>query len=176
MVCPIAYKQQLKATMRFEKDSSPLYPQRANISDHIVNVDAKRYLIVPIFFRSQIETVLEAHMPHQGFGFFFGTSEDNYRIIKKIWPVKIASGWHNQIKVEDLRQAKLLAAESNLQLLGCFHTGPLIQFLDSDNLKMLTSDAFSTVRINMKEGKTHFWNSSLIEGQHLFTTPEVVIL
>ncbi|NND05093.1 MAG: hypothetical protein HKN87_01825 [Saprospiraceae bacterium] len=162
--------------MRFDKNTSPLYPQRANISDSIADVDVKKYLIVPIFFRRQIEKVLEAHMPHQGFGFFFGTSENNYRIIKKIWPVKIASGWQNQIKGEDLRQAKLLAEESNLQLLGCFHNGPLVQFLDGDNLKILTSDSFSNVRINMKEGKTHFWNSGLIEGPNLFSSPEVVIL
>lgn len=162
--------------MRFQKNTSSLFPEGEAFTPSLVATKAKRYLIVPIFFRKQIETVLEAHMPHQGFGFFFGSIEENYRIIKKIWPVRIASGWSNQVKDEDLLQAKAIANESNLSLLGCFHTGPLVQFLGGKDLRMLTSMAFSNVRINMKEGKTHFWSSSLIEGNNLFASPETIIL
>lgn len=162
--------------MRFHKDTSLLLSDRETVTPSLVDTNAKRYLIVPIFFRKQIETVLEAHMPHQGFGFFFGTIEENYRIIKKIWPVKISGGWSNQVKDRDLLQAKTIANESNLSLLGCFHTGPLVQFLGGKDLRILTSKAFSNVRINMKEGKTHFWNSSLIEGNNLFASAETIIL
>ena len=130
---------QLKTAMRFHKDTSSLFPEGEAFTPSLVDTNAKRYLIVPIFFRQQIETVLEAHMPHQGFGFFFGSIEENYRIIKKIWPVRIASGWSNHVKDEDLLQAKTIADESNLSLLGCFHTGPLVQFLGGKDLRILTS-------------------------------------
>ena len=46
-----------------------------------------QFLIVPIFFKQQIESIIAAKAPEYAFGFFYGEQRENFRIIKKIWPL-----------------------------------------------------------------------------------------
>ncbi len=162
--------------MRLENDTSPvLVPHKLQTSKVATEYD-KRYLIVPIFFQRQIESVLEAHMPNQGFGFFYGCISDNYRILKKIWPLKRSVGWNKAVTTEVIQRAHQIADESQLALLGCFHTGPLVQLLDWQDIKGISDALFSNIRLNMKAGKTHFWSSTLIDSESLNSRTETIIL
>ena len=84
----------------------------------------EQFLIVPIFFKKQIESIIASRSPEYTFGFFYGDEKENYRIIKKIWPVSHVATDGSKVKItkQDFLQASLNAEGTSLKLLGCFFT------------------------------------------------------
>jgi hypothetical protein len=136
----------------------------------------KQFLIVPVIFRHQIEAIAKVHYPQESFGFFYGTQNSNYRIIKKIWPIK-RSGTGTPFSTLDLQTAFQLSEECNLSLLGCFHTGPLSMFLKPGELRRYINKPFSDIRISLDEqGNFLCWQSSQLIPPHLGSKPESIVL
>ncbi|MBK8502126.1 MAG: hypothetical protein IPL46_07925 [Saprospiraceae bacterium] len=124
-----------------------------------------QFLIVPIFFKQQIESIIAAKAPEYAFGFFYGEQRENYRIIKKIWPVARVEGSARNVVIssEDFENARQLEG-NKLRLLGCFYTsangGVSKALLSSSQL-----DSFSFVKLRETENQTCIWSSSLRTGQ-----------
>lgn len=122
----------------------------------------EQFLIVPIFFKKQIESIIAASTPGYVFGFFYGEQRENYRIIKKIWPVTSAGNDENQIFItaRDFEAAKNLESGESLRLLGCFYStenGKVRKALLSDS----QIDSFSFVELKGGTNHTCIWKSSL---------------
>jgi hypothetical protein len=122
-----------------------------------------QYLIVPIFFKQQIEAIIASSSPAYAFGFFYGDEIENYRIIKKIWPLRLANRDGSQIKIskQDFLQASLLTRGTSLKLLGCFFTSE-----NGGVTKALLSDGhpatFSFIKLNgIGEGEKCTWTGSI---------------
>ncbi len=116
-----------------------------------------QFLIVPIFFQKQIHAIVEARSPEHTFGFFYGEEKDNFRIIKKIWPLQQIkrSGDHIILTKRDFENARDMVVGTSMKLLGCFYTsanGKINKAILSDS--DLTSFSFVEVADNA-------WTSSL---------------
>jgi hypothetical protein len=120
-----------------------------------------QFLIVPIFFKQQIESIIAAKAPEYAFGFFYGEQRENFRIIKKIWPIAKVEGSERNVTIssEDFEKARQLEG-NKLRLLGCFYTsangGVSKALLSSQQL-----DSFSFVNLRETENQTCIWSSSL---------------
>ncbi|MCB0686069.1 MAG: hypothetical protein KDC53_06080 [Saprospiraceae bacterium] len=124
----------------------------------------EQFLIIPIFFKKQIESLVKAQEPAPLFGFFYGEQRENYRIIKKIWPVAHAKSDANNIELslEDFNQAKKLESGDKMRLLGCFYTsenGAVKKALLSS--KELNS--FSFLELKESKNETCIWSSSILD-------------
>lgn len=86
--------------------------------------ERQQFLIVPIFFKQQIEAVIKANAPDYTLGFLYGDEKDNFKIIKKIWPLAKVKGSGKQLKIDkdDFEKALELIQGSSMKLLGCFYT------------------------------------------------------
>ncbi|NND33622.1 MAG: hypothetical protein HKN76_13610 [Saprospiraceae bacterium] len=123
----------------------------------------EQFLIVPIFFKKQIEAIIESKSPSYAFGFFYGTEQENYRIIKKIWPVNSVDRHGSEVKItrQDFENAKAITQGTNLKLLGCFFTsdnGGTSKAILSNN----HPNSFSFIRLNEgHNGNVRTWSSSI---------------
>lgn len=145
-------------------------------SSSFITPTKDQFLIVPIFFKHQIESIIAAKAPAYAFGFFYGEQRDNYRIIKKIWPIaKVDSSIKSvMISADDFEKARQLEGH-NLRLLGCFYTsangGVSKALLSSTQL-----DSFSFVKLKESENQTCIWSSSLCTSEPGKMINERVIL
>lgn len=134
-----------------------------------------QFLIVPIFFKKQIESLVKENAPDSVFGFFYGEQRDNYRIIKKIWPVPHHADQPRTIAISamDFDRAKALEQGDSLRLLGCFYTarnGALKRAILSNE----EIDSFSFVELRESENETCLWTSSKSTNHQMYN--EKVIL
>ena len=140
---------------------------------HVQNQD--QFLIVPIFFKNQIESLMRANAPDSIFGFFYGEQRDNYRIIKKIWPVPHNADNPKNVTISalDFDRARELEQGDSLRLLGCFYTskrGGLKRAIIADQ----DIDSFSFVQLDESDSETCTWTSSKSTNHRLYQ--EKVIL
>jgi len=138
-----------------------------NPHGHAMSVRKEQFLIVPIFFKKQIEEIIDAQAPNYSFGFFYGIEKDNYRIIKKIWPLKKVNSKGTRVLItsRDFRQARAMVRGTNLQLLGCFYTsenGSISKALLSGS----DMDSFSFVELKGSE-ESCVWKSSICENDSM---------
>ncbi len=137
----------------------------------------EQFLIVPIFFKKQIESIIAAKAPGYTFGFFYGEQRENYRIIKKIWPLANVTTLEHQIVItaSDFEAARNLEKGNNLRLLGCFYTS-----VKGRAQKALLSrtgmDSFSFVELKETANHTCIWRSSISSKNHSRLIDQKVIL
>ena len=138
----------------------------------------EQFLIVPIFFKKQIESIIASQSPAYAFGFFYGDEKDNYRIIKKIWPVNSVDRKGSEIRItkHDFEKAILLTQGTNLKLLGCFFTSE-----NGGVSKAILSNSYPTSFsfIKLKEGDNganRTWIGSLRQRDAGQTVAQKVIL
>lgn len=136
----------------------------------------EQFLIVPIFFKTQIEALIKAHMPDSLFGFFYGEQRENYRIIKKIWPVPHSENKEREVSIspDDFEQAKALQRGDSLTLLGCFYTaknGAIKKAI----LSQAQLDSFSFVELAESENEACIWSSSICAPSHKMYSEKVIL-
>jgi tRNA G10 N-methylase Trm11 len=138
----------------------------------------EQFLIVPVFFKKQIEAIISASSPKYAFGFFYGDEKENYRIIKKIWPVSHVANDGSKVKItkQDFIQASLVVEGTNLKLLGCFFTsenGNVSKALLSES----HADSFSFVKLKENNGQpNHTWIGSICQRNSREVLAQKVIL
>ncbi|MDH3245968.1 MAG: M67 family metallopeptidase [Saprospiraceae bacterium] len=139
-----------------------------------------RYIIVPIIIRRQIERLLEGNYPNEGVGFFYGDEKDNYRIIKRILPVKNVKEGDQRKRFEidprDYLQAEKFAEEWSLSLLGIYHSHPNHPAIPSVHDLKRAVPYFSYIILSIENSITQDWTSwRLDEKVKLFEQENLVI-
>ena len=138
----------------------------------------EQFLIVPIFFKKQIEAIIASQSTAYSFGFFYGVEKENYRIIKKIWPVNSVdrNGPNVKITRKDFENAKRLTEGTNLRLLGCFFTsddGGVSKAI----LSSCCSRSFSFIKLRGSgQGQDRTWISSIRQKDSDYMVSQKVIL
>ena len=141
-------------------------------------IPQEQFLIVPIFFKQQIEAIIASHSPKYAFGFFYGDEKENYRIIKKIWPVSHVANDGSEVKItkQDFLQASLLAEGTKLKLLGCFFTsesGGVSKALLAES----HSNSFSFIKLKENGGESsRSWIGSICKKNSHEVHAQKVIL
>ena len=142
--------------------------------------DFKQYIIVPLIIRKQVEQILESHYPSMGGGFFFGDLKDQYRIIKKIWPIKnscIKDHRRNfSFDNTDFLKAKHFAQEWKMDLIGLFHSNPNCRALPSLKDLEISVPGLSLVIISLQNGVIQDWTSWQLNQKSNSFLEEKVIL
>lgn len=142
-----------------------------------ISVMKEQFLIVPIFFKNQIESLVKANEPDAIFGFFYGEQRENYRIIKKLWPVPHSEKNNKEVSIttKDFDQAKSLETSDTMRLLGCFYTaknGAVRKaILSNKNI-----DSFSFVELSESDNETCIWSSIICATENSRSLIEKVIL
>ena len=136
----------------------------------------EQFLIVPIFFKNQIEALVKANIPDSVFGFFYGEQRENYRIIKKIWPVPHSESTDRKVTIspEDFEQAKTLQRGDSLTLLGCFYkakNGAIRKAI----LSQVELQSFSFVELSETENESCIWSSSVCAPSHQMYQEKVIL-
>ncbi len=111
----------------------------------------KKFLIVPIIFRKQIEKFMETTLDN-GLGFLFGDDKTTFSIIKKVWTIEDQSSW---TYAELLQKAHEIAAATGMTLLGFFYNRGLATGRTSTDA--LSEHNFTSVELVMENGVTKEW-------------------
>jgi proteasome lid subunit RPN8/RPN11 len=115
-----------------------------------------------------------------GGGFFFGDFKDQYRIIKKIWPIKNVCikdhRRHFSFDKMDLIKAKHFSKEWKMDLVGLFHSNPNCRALPSLKDLEIAFPAISLVIISLQNGVTQDWSSWQLNQETNSFLEEKVIL
>ncbi len=113
----------------------------------------EKFLIVPIFFRRQIEALLENGSSPTNFGFFFGEEQEKFSIIKKIWSASEVPATSDRSFY--LSIAQQIALESGLKLLGSFAAS------NNDpgllDLQLHEEGTLSNIQLIIENGVTQDW-------------------
>ena len=128
-----------------------MYSASNTASSPIFITHEKKFLIVPIFFRKQIERFIES-TDSAGIGFIFGDEQDNFSIIKKVWTVE---NNESSASVELLNRAKEMASSSGMVLLGMFYNNASLS-IDHTNT-FPTSEDLTSVELVIENGITKEW-------------------
>lgn len=114
-----------------------------------------KFLIVPIFFRQRIETLLESGASPTNFGFYYGEEQENFSIIKKIWSVKDLK-INGRLDLSNcLSLAQQIAKESSLKLLGFFSSSNNMP--NNLGLALNGAEGLSNIQLIIENGVTQDW-------------------
>jgi len=127
-----------------------MYSATNSTPEPVFVTQEKKFLIVPIFFRKQIEKYIESTL-RSGMGFIFGEDRENFSIIKKVWTVKEQ---RSSAYSDLLKQAKDIAAKSGMKLLGLFYSGDQTATYSAD---VFSQDQLTSVELVIENGTTKQW-------------------
>lgn len=146
-----------------------------------INVDhSSGFVIIPVIIRKHLEEALEKAFPNEGCGFVFGVEKEDYRIIKKIWPVRNAKPGDQtrrfMIDPRDYLKAEQFAVSSGMDLLGIFHSHPNHPAKPSIHDFQSAVPYFSFIILSIYDGKTVDWTSwRLHDDGSEFVSENVII-
>jgi len=137
-------------------------------------------VIIPIIIRRHLEETLEMAYPNEGCGFVFGVEKEDFRIIKKIWPVEnIKPGDKTRrfmIDPRDYLKAEKLAVSWGMDLLGIYHSHPNHPARPSIHDFNNAVPYFSFIILSVYNGKTASWSSWRLDDDGSEFISEKVIL
>ena len=85
--------------------------------------DFREYIIIPIFFRKQIESFVEKATFDSSLCLIFGDEKENYRIVKSVKPIAFPEGGYNSDTLES--QIEEVINSTNISLIGYAYSGQL---------------------------------------------------
>ena len=153
---------------------------KPNANSFINTHNSLGFIIVPVIIRKHLEDALEKSFPNEGCGFIFGVEKEDFRIIKKIWPVRNAKLGDQtrrfMIDPRDYLKAEQFAVSSGMDLLGIYHSHPNHPANPSIHDFHCAVPYFSFVILSIYNGKTVDWASWRLHDDGSEFVSEKVIL